>query len=132
MIAAVVVGTPELLAVVAMLTAVSLMFGILSRSSGWFDKKVHKIVTTEITEIKASLVEIQKSVKKVDVLERQQLALVGQLDNGVKDRLDNLEEAHERNDIKLDGLATDLAHITGMLELHLNWQGPDRRDEDGS
>lgn len=116
--AEVTLGTTELVATVAMLTAVSLTFGILSKSSGWFDKKVHGIVTKRQQAMQEDLTEIKS----------EQKALKAQMNNGIKKRLDDLEEAHERTDTKLDGLATDLAHLTGMMELHLNWTGIDRRE----
>lgn len=123
-------GTTELLAVVAMLTAITLLLGILGKTSGWLSKRVHDIMGHDLSDIQTSLKAIKASVAKVDALEVRQIALVSQLDNGIKDRLDDLEQAHLTSDTKMDGLATDLAHLTGMLELHLNWQGPDRRGDD--
>jgi hypothetical protein len=129
MIAAVTIGAGELVVVVGMLTAVSLTFGILSRSSGWFDKKVHGVVVKDTGDIKTALDEIKVKVDKVDTLEHQQIQLAAQMNNGIKDRLDNLEESHGRNDVKLDGIAETVAGVKAMLELHLNWDGPDRRSE---
>lgn len=130
MIAEVTIGTPELIAIVGMLTAISLLLGILGKTSGWLSNRVHAIMGHDLQDIQTSLKQIKKSVEKVDALEVRQIALVSQLDNGIKDRLDDLETAHVTSDMKMDGLATDLAHLTGMMELHLNWKGKDRRADD--
>ena len=127
--AAITIDTGTILLIVALLTAVVLMISILGRSNGWFETKVRGLVDDDIAGMQATLVRIETKVEKVDTLEKQQIALASQMNNGIKERLDGLEGAHNRNDVKLDGIADTVAGLKAMLELHLNWNGPDRRNE---
>jgi hypothetical protein len=55
-------------------------------------------------------------MKRVELLEQQQIALGVKLDNGIKARLDGVVAWQTASGAKIDSLANAVAKLAGMME----------------